>query len=115
MSNTNNLRWSVIFSVKKDIFEEFIAWMEEDHIPKIHATGFFQKEYRKAVQKDLGEERSAVQYIHTPYSMEHWEQYNRIPRPGLRNDLLERWKKHIESGDLIMIGLCGPLELREVA
>lgn len=112
--NTNNLRWSVTFWVKdEELFQEFIKWMEGDHIPKVHATGFFEKKYRTLLHQKDGEDLYAVQYLHTPRSIKDWNDYKKGPRPALRDEFKERWKTHLEDGSIGSVGLMGFLETIE--
>lgn len=115
MMSTNNFRWSVTFVVKKKLTKEFREWMEKDHIPKIHATGFFDKGFRKLFEEKTDGEYDTVQYIHTPLNQDAWENYNNGPRSDLRKEFMDKWGGAVESKDLQMIAIVSYLELVEAA
>lgn len=111
--STNNFQWSVTFGVKKNYTREFLDWMEKKHIPKIHATGFFEKGYQKRFEEKQEGLYDVVQYIHIPTSRQSWEDYKQGPRPELKKEFMDEWGGAVESGDLEMIGIASPIEFVE--
>ncbi len=108
--STNALRWAVTFTVKKSYTQEFLDWMEKDHIPKIHDTGLFEKGYDRILEIKTEGGYDVVQYIHTPLSLDSWNIYEHGPRLRLRKEFKDEWGGAIDDGDLKMVPVVGIMQ-----
>lgn len=111
--STKKFQWSITFAVRKHYTKEFLNWMEKNHIPKIHATGFFEKGYEKRFEEKQEGLYDAVQYILTPISPQSWKDYNQGPYPELREELMDEWGGDVRSGNLQMMAIASPVEFVE--
>lgn len=88
--------YHVTLKVDKDIREEWLTWMEETHIPKVMATGYF-KEYRMTYM--LFDEPDgytySVQYLLD--SMEDLEAYMKHEAPALQKDHNEKYQDKVAA------------------
>lgn len=107
--STNNLRWSVTLTLKKTSTKKFRNWMENDHIPKIHQTGFFEKGYHILFEEKKEGQYDVIQYIHTPISSDAWREYNEGPRLVLREEFMKEWADTPEADDCYLISITAPL------
>ena len=78
--------YNVTSSIEPEIADEWLAFMQETHMPEVMATGFF---IRSQLCRLLNEEEGGITYAAQYYcaSLEQLEEYQRVAAPGLRTDL----------------------------
>ena len=89
--------YNVTSSVDKEIFEDWISWMKDKHIPDLIKTGLFT-DYKivKVLSHDDEETFSyAVQYF--AKSVADVEEYFRKHAPRLRDDVQQRYGDKVVS------------------
>lgn len=89
--------YNVTSRVDAGIAEEWLAWMREEHIPRVLATGLFTH-HRILHLLDTEEadgQTFAVQYYTT--TREGYERYLAEHAPELRGEAAERWGEAVLS------------------
>ena len=82
--------YNITSSVDPEVAEKWVAFMREQHMPDIMATGFFVK---SQLLRLLNEEEDGCTYAAQFYciSVEQLEEYQQVAAPGLRADLETRF------------------------
>ncbi|MCH7512484.1 MAG: DUF4286 family protein [Bacteroidetes bacterium] len=93
--------YNVTVGIDSDAEQEWLEWMKKVHIPKVMATGMFQRYDMYKVLSQEGEGASySIQYISD--SMEKVEQYLNDFAPALVKEHLERYRnKHVAFRTLL--------------
>jgi len=93
--------YNVTVGIDSDAEKEWLEWMNEVHIPKVMATGMFQRYDIYKVLSHEGDEASySIQYISD--SMEKVEKYLNDFAPTLAREHLERYQhKHVAFRTLL--------------
>ena len=89
--------YNVTSRVEAGVAEAWLAWMREEHVPRVLATGLFTH-HRILHLLDNEEEDGqtfAVQYYTT--SREKYERYLLEHAPLLRGEVTERWGEAVLS------------------
>ncbi len=83
--------YNVTIKVEKDIADEWVQWMKEEHIPELMATGLFvdSKLFRLLDIEDSDGPTYAAQYFCN--TMSEYEQYIEVHAQTMRNRGLERF------------------------
>ena len=82
--------YNVTSSVDPEVAEQWAAYMRDEHMPSVMATGFFVK---TQLLRLLNEENDGCTYAAQYYciSTEQLDEYQRLAAPGLRADLETRF------------------------
>jgi Domain of unknown function (DUF4286) len=82
--------YNITSSVDPEVAEQWVAFMREQHMPDIMATGFF---VRSQLLRLLNEEEDGCTYAAQFYcaSTEQLDEYQQVAAPGLRADLETRF------------------------
>lgn len=88
--------YNVTAHVEPSVENTWLKWMEQEHIPEMHATKKFTKTevFKIISEQDAGGVSYAVQY-----HCENREQYEAYLK---ENALLLRQKVHVKFGDLVL-------------
>ena len=83
--------YNVTSNIDESIHDEWLAWMKQDHIPQVLATGKFEKATltRVLVEEDMGGVTYSVQY--RTGSREALDAYYKDDAPKLRSDLPKKF------------------------
>lgn len=83
--------YNVTVVVEKDIQDEWISWMKQEHIPEVMATGyFFDYKFFKIMENGENEEISyAIQYFAKSLADLHY--YMKNAAPNLQQKHKERY------------------------
>jgi hypothetical protein len=94
--------YNVTFGIDKEIEEDWVRWMKEDHIPEVLNTGIFvgHKFYKVLTHEDEGTSSYCIQYF-TP-SIVQFNQYLEAFAPKLIEDHRLRFKdRHVAFNTLL--------------
>jgi hypothetical protein len=82
--------YNVTCSVDPEVAEKWVAYMRDEHMPDVMATGFFVK---SQLLRLLNEEEDGCTYAAQYYCInsEQLDEYQRVAAPGLRADLDTRF------------------------
>lgn len=84
--------YSVRVNVKKDIEEEWLSWMQSDHIKNIMDTGYFTgSEIHKLILPDTLADESTYQINYSFNSMDEYQKYAQLESPRLRQEHSEKF------------------------
>jgi hypothetical protein len=84
--------YSVRVSVKKEIEEDWLKWMKEEHIKKILDTQYFSdSEIHKLILPDNPADESTYQINYSFNSMDDYQKYTQMEAPGLRQEHSEKF------------------------
>ena len=74
--------YNVTTSLDPEIAEQWLAYMQETHMPEVMATGFFLK---SQLCRMLDEEEGGITYASQYYcvSLEQLQEYQRVAAPSL--------------------------------
>ena len=83
--------YGVTVNIDKDVHDEWLQWMRQEHIPNVMATGMFQSH---RLCRLLGDEDSegitySVQYVCE--SMQNYQQYQSKYAPALQTEVVEKY------------------------
>lgn len=83
--------YNVTINIDPSVHEEWLAWMKNDHIPEVLATGLFvENRIMKVLNTEEGEGFTySIQY--TLKSMEDYEKYKSDHAPALQAAHVERY------------------------
>ncbi|WP_256002051.1 DUF4286 family protein [Pedobacter deserti] len=85
------LLYNVTIIIEEDIAADWLRWMQEDHIPKVLATGKFVS---NRLLRVLDSPNEGVTYC-AQYVAENMEEYNDYQQrfaPGLQAELTDRYE-----------------------
>lgn len=75
--------YNVTVNIDHDAHDAWVAWMQEEHIPEVMATGLFvESRMYKVLAEDVGGITYAIQY--TAPDMAHYERYRDEHAPRLQ-------------------------------
>ncbi len=88
--------YNITSNVDPSVHEEWLDWMQHEHIPETIATGKFSK---ARLVKVLVDEQGGVTYAVQFYSKSKssLEQYHQDDAPGLKAKTLARWGDKVVS------------------
>ena len=77
--------YNVTVNIENDVREEWLKWMQEEHIPKVMKTGYFleNKMFKVLVDEEQGTTYS-IQY--TCKDKTELEEYQRLHAPSLQQE-----------------------------
>ncbi len=82
--------YNVTVNIDHEVHDEWVQWMQQEHIPDVMATGLFLKSrMHRVLADDDGGITYAVQY--TAASMAKYEQYRETHAPRLQTAAQERF------------------------
>ncbi len=82
--------YNVTINVDTDVHEAWLAWMKDEHIPDVMATGLFlESRIFRVLANDDGGITYAIQY--TAADMVHYERYRDEHAPRLQAKTQERY------------------------
>lgn len=82
--------YNVTVNVDTDVHAAWLAWMKEEHIPEVMATGLFvESRMFRVLADDEGGITYAIQY--TAADMAHYERYRDEHAPRLQAKTQERY------------------------
>lgn len=88
--------YNVTLSVDRDLVDEWLAWMKNEHIPEVLATGLFlDSRIYKVLADDEGSVSFAVQY--TCADMATYERYRDEHAPRLQQHMRQRYGDRIAA------------------
>ena len=86
--------YNVTIGVSGDVHEEWLTWMQNEHIPAVLRTGMFVRAILLRVHAyEQGGLTYAVQYVAA--DMAHYEQYLREFAPALRAETEKRYGEKV--------------------
>ncbi|MFZ1694060.1 MAG: DUF4286 family protein [Flavobacteriales bacterium] len=82
--------YNVTVSIDRDAHDSWLAWMKEDHIPRVMATGLF---LASRMHKVLADDDTGVTYAiqYTAADMAQYERYRDEEAPRLQAEAHERF------------------------
>ena len=84
--------YNVTINVEDDIHDEWLAWMLNEHIPAVIATGLFQS-YRMFKLLTRFEEETGTTYS-VQYHLDNidkYEEYRQTFAPALQKETIDKW------------------------
>ena len=88
--------YNVTVNVSDEVHDEWVAWMQEVHIPEVLATGIFTSaQFLRVHAFEQGGKTYATAY--TAQSMERYERYLREFAPQLRAKSEAAFGDHVHS------------------
>jgi hypothetical protein len=83
--------YNVTVNIDYDVHDEWLAWMKEEHIPEVMATGrFTESRMGKVLAQDQGGVTYSMQYL-AP-DLESYHRYIHEDAPALQEKFQERYK-----------------------
>jgi hypothetical protein len=81
--------YNVTTNIHESVHDQWLAWMQEKHIPEILATGKFSSArlVKVLIEEEMGGTTYSVQFVTD--SKETLEKYYREDAPALRQEALE--------------------------
>ena len=85
--------YSVTVNIDSDVHDDWLAWMQNKHIPDVMACGIF-KEYRmlKVISRNDGEEGISYNIQYSCPSMADLHRYQVNHAPALQKEHQERYQ-----------------------
>lgn len=88
--------YNVTCNVSENISEDWIAWMKEEHLPEVMATGMFESyTFCQLLTQAADNEGLNYSIQYKLESMKHLDQYNLEFAPGLKQKTLDRWGEQV--------------------
>lgn len=94
--------YRVTVAIDQDIAEDWQNWMQEQHVPDVIRTGFFDSAEMFKVKQDKPQDRLTFVFEYRTSSWERYQQYSEQAAPALQKDHTDRYQgKFAASRELL--------------
>ncbi|MFZ6009397.1 MAG: DUF4286 family protein [Bacteroidota bacterium] len=94
--------YNVTIGIDRDIEQEWLVWMRENHLPAVHNTGMFVESKIYKVLHDQAEDSVSYSVQHFANTIEQVVQYLEVFAPALMEKHRQRFlNKHVAFSTLL--------------